>query len=73
MPGQLDERPAALLTAKDLSLQIGYSVSTIYRKRSLGESLPRAMRLPDGAVRWRQAEVDAWLDAHLEAAGDDAG
>lgn len=59
-------KPAALLTAKDLSEQTGISVSSIYRKRSLGESLPRAIKLSDGAVRWRQGDVDAWLEAHLE-------
>ncbi|WP_179251257.1 helix-turn-helix transcriptional regulator [Enemella evansiae] len=69
MTAQLESRPAALLTARDVSAQIGYSVSTIYRRRSLGESLPRAVKLPGGAVRWRQADVDAWLEAQLEDDG----
>ncbi|MEV7618866.1 helix-turn-helix domain-containing protein [Microbacterium sp. NPDC089321] len=56
-----------LLDAKDLSAQIGMSVSTIYRKRSLGEPLPRALKI-GSAVRWRQTEVDLWLEGQLEQA-----
>lgn len=63
---QIEGRPAEILTAKGLSAQIGYSVSTIYRKRSHGEALPRAVRLPSGAIRWRQQDVDSWLEAQLE-------
>lgn len=59
--------PAPLLTVKDLAAQTGMSVSTIYRKRSNGESLPRALIL-GSAVRWRQADVDSWLDDQLEPA-----
>lgn len=57
----------ALLDAKSLSAQTGMSVSTIYRKRSNGESLPRAVKF-GSAVRWRQSDVDAWVEAHLEPA-----
>lgn len=56
-----------LLDAKDLSAQIGMSVSTIYRKRSLGEPLPRAVKI-GSAVRWRQTDVDLWLEQQLEPA-----
>ncbi len=56
-----------LLTAKDLAVQTGWSVSTIYRKRSLGEPLPRAVKI-GGHVRWRQADVDAWIEEQLESA-----
>ncbi|WP_372983911.1 helix-turn-helix transcriptional regulator [Microbacterium sp.] len=52
---------------KDLAAQTGMSVSTIYRKRSNGESLPRALIL-GSAVRWRQVDVDSWLDDQLESA-----
>lgn len=60
-------RPLALLTAKDLSIQTSMSMSTIYRKRSTGESLPRAVKLGH-AVRWRQVDIDAWIEAQLEPA-----
>ncbi|APX32850.1 hypothetical protein BH708_09130 [Brachybacterium sp. P6-10-X1] len=58
----------ALLDVKELSALTGMSVSTIYRKRSLGEPLPRALKIGT-AVRWRRADVDAWLEAQLEPAG----
>ena len=61
-----EARPIALLTAKDLSAQTGMSMSTIYRKRSNGESLPRAVKLGGHAVRWRQSDVDAWIEEQLE-------
>lgn len=62
---QLEARPSALLTAKDLSEQLGMSVSSIYRRRSLGEPLPRAVKI--GAhVRWTQASVDEFIAAHME-------
>lgn len=54
-----------LLQVKDLAELLGTSVSSIYRRRSLGEPLPRAIKI-GGAVRWRQSDVDAWLDQHLE-------
>lgn len=54
-----------LLDAKGLSAQTGLSVSAIYRKRSLGESLPRAVKI-GSSVRWRQADVDAWVEELLE-------
>lgn len=59
----------ALLDVRDLSAQTGLSVSTIYRKRSNGESLPRAVKISGHAVRWRQADVDAWIEAQLEPTG----
>jgi len=59
-------RPIALLTAQDLADQTGMSMSTIYRKRSIGESLPRAVKLGGHAVRWRQSDVDAWIEEQLE-------
>lgn len=54
-----------LLNVHDLAEQMGVSVATIYRKRSVGEPLPRAVKL-GRAVRWTQAEVDRWINDHLE-------
>ena len=58
-----------LLTVQELSDQIGLSVSTIARRRSEGGSLPRALRLGARHIRWRQAEIDAWLEEQLEDGG----
>lgn len=50
-----------------LSLQLGWSVSTIYRRRSNGDSLPRAVKFGN-AVRWRQSDIDSWIAEQLEPA-----
>lgn len=60
-------RQDTLLTARDLSAQLGWAEGTIYRKRSLGHSLPKALKI-GGALRWRQRDVDAWLDEQVEEA-----
>ncbi|GAB3563233.1 helix-turn-helix transcriptional regulator [Spelaeicoccus albus] len=61
-----EARHSSLLTVEDLATQLGLSVSSIYRMRSTGESLPRAAKLGSRAVRWRQTDVDAWVEDHLE-------
>lgn len=63
----MTQRPPALMDVKELSALTGMSVSTIYRKRSLGESLPRAVKI-GSAVRWREEDVISWLEANLESA-----
>ena len=50
---------APLLTARDLAGQLGVSAETVLRWTRRGE-LP-AIRLPGGAIRYREAEVDDWL------------
>jgi prophage regulatory protein len=68
MTRQPETHPTSLLTAKDLSVQTGMSTSTIYRKRSIGESMPRALKIGGHAVRWRQADIDEWIEEQLEPA-----
>ncbi|MFE2865520.1 helix-turn-helix transcriptional regulator [Embleya sp. NPDC059259] len=41
--------------------------ATFYRWRQLGKG-PKAIKLPNGAVRVRRSEFDRWLSAHEEAA-----
>lgn len=55
-----------LLTVNDLSEQLGISVSSIYRKRSLGEPLPPAIVISEGSIRWRQSDIDAWIEQRVE-------
>jgi excisionase family DNA binding protein len=49
-----------LLTARELAELFGVSVETILRWTRRGE-LP-AIRLPGGAIRFREGEVDHWLE-----------
>jgi len=57
----------ALIDVRGLSALTGMSVSTIYRKRSLGEPLPRAVKI-GSAVRWRLPDVERWIEEQLEPA-----
>jgi excisionase family DNA binding protein len=57
-----------LLTAREVAGQLGVSAETVLRWTRRGE-LP-AFRLPGGAIRFREAELDAWLEAHATGATD---
>jgi predicted DNA-binding transcriptional regulator AlpA len=39
------------------------SRSAFYRMRARGKA-PRCIRLPNGQIRVRRADLDAWLEAH---------
>jgi excisionase family DNA binding protein len=54
-----------LLTTKDLADVTGLAVQTIYNRHSNGGSLPACMNL-GGRLRFRQRDVDAWLDSQYE-------
>ncbi|WP_442918976.1 helix-turn-helix transcriptional regulator [Leucobacter sp. VD1] len=49
----------------DLAELLGMSESTIYRKRSLGEPLPKAIKI-NSAVRWTRESVEEFLAEHAE-------
>jgi prophage regulatory protein len=49
-----------LLTARELAEQLGVSAETVLRWHRRGE-LP-AIKLPGGAIRFREADLEAWLD-----------
>ena len=48
-----------LLTARDVAELLGVSAETVLRWTRKGK-LP-AIRLPGGALRFREAELEAWL------------
>jgi excisionase family DNA binding protein len=48
------------LTARELAGRLGVSAETVLRWTRRGE-LP-AIRLPGGAIRYREAEVEIWID-----------
>ena len=49
-----------LMTARELADVLGVSTETVLRWTRRGE-LP-AIRLPGGAIRYRQDDLDEWLD-----------
>lgn len=54
-----------LLNAAELGDLLGISRSAVYRRRSLGEPLPRAVTI-GSLIRWRQEDIEAFLVEHLE-------
>ena len=50
-----------LLTAREVADQLGVSAATVLRWTRQGDLL--GFRLPSGAMRYRENEVDAWLEA----------
>lgn len=55
-----------LLTVKDLAAITGLAIQTLYNRHSNGGSLPACMNL-GGRLRFRQRDVDSWLNAQYEA------
>jgi excisionase family DNA binding protein len=48
------------LTIAELCAELGVARSTFYDWRAKGAA-PRSMKLPNGLVRIRRADLDAWL------------
>jgi len=48
------------LTIAELCAELGVARSTFYDWRAKGAA-PRSMKLPNGEVRIRRADLDAWL------------
>jgi excisionase family DNA binding protein len=51
-----------MLTKRELAEALHVSVRTVERWRARGTG-PPAVRLPGGQLRWRWADVQAWLAA----------
>lgn len=56
---------SCLLTAREVAGLLGVSTETVLRWTRRGD-LP-AIRLPGGAIRFREDELDAWLMARATA------
>jgi excisionase family DNA binding protein len=56
-----------LLTARELAEQLGVSSEAVLRWTRRGEL--RGIRLPSGAIRYRPAELEAWLDDRVTEKG----
>ncbi len=56
-----------LLTTADAAAHIGVAPSTLAHWRSAGDPHPPALRLGRRALRYRVADLDAWLEQQVEA------
>ncbi|QDO21123.1 helix-turn-helix domain-containing protein [Streptomyces sp. S1A1-8] len=58
-PTKADKQTLKLVEALD---EIGVSRAAFYRMRARGQA-PRHLKLPNGQIRIRRADLDAWFDA----------
>lgn len=60
-------QPRAMLSVDDICDDLQISRSTFYDWRQKGRA-PKCVRLPNGALRVRRADLDAWLSSHEDVA-----
>jgi excisionase family DNA binding protein len=65
--GSDSARPREKLTVDEVCSDLGISRSTFYCWRASGKG-PRCIRLPNGDLRVRRVDLDAWLAALEDAA-----
>lgn len=63
MPGA-SMSSAPLLTAEDVSALTGLSIETLAQWRSQRKGIP-FLKLSRNAVRYRQSDLDAWLNGRI--------
>lgn len=63
---QMIQEPERLLRLRDVVAKVGMGSSTIYRKMAAGH-FPSPVKLGPASVRWRESEVQRWIDG-LQAA-----
>jgi predicted DNA-binding transcriptional regulator AlpA len=66
-PTPLPARRADLLTLAEVLAELDVPKSTFFRWKAIGKA-PRTIKYPNGSLRIRRADLDAWLDDHEEAA-----
>ena len=59
------DRRDLLTLAQVLEELNGVPRSTFFRWKAIGKA-PRTIKYPNGSIRVRRADLDAWLDAHEE-------
>lgn len=62
--------PKVMLTKAETARRVGVSVRTLERWSAAG-SFPRAAQIGMRATRWEAGEVEAWLNAKIEASRRD--
>ena len=58
-----------LLRRRQVEKITGMKRSTIYRLMQEGD-FPRPVKIGPAAVRWRESEVNAWVESRPKATGD---
>lgn len=60
-------QPKERLTIAELCAELDIARSTFYDWRAKGKA-PRCIKLPNGEIRIRRAELDRWMDGLEEVA-----
>jgi len=60
-------RAPRLLTLATVCAELGIARSPFYQWRQLGRA-PRCIKLPNGELRFRRADLDAWIEQHTDGA-----
>lgn len=55
----------SLLTLAEVLAELNVPKSTFFRWKATGKA-PRTIKYPNGSLRIRRGDLDAWLDAHQE-------
>jgi predicted DNA-binding transcriptional regulator AlpA len=66
-PARPPLRRADLLTLADVLAELDVPKSTFFRWKATGKA-PRTIKYPNGSLRVRRRDLDAWLADHEEAA-----
>jgi predicted DNA-binding transcriptional regulator AlpA len=64
-------RPGRHLTIEDVCAELAIARSTFYDWRAKGRG-PRCIKLPNGSLRVRRSELDAWLASREDASAASA-
>jgi predicted DNA-binding transcriptional regulator AlpA len=67
MPASISDRSREKLTIPQICSELQIAPSTFYDWRAKGTG-PRCIKLPNGQIRVRRTDLDAWLDAREDAA-----
>ncbi|GAA2517993.1 helix-turn-helix domain-containing protein [Pilimelia columellifera] len=59
--------PNTLLTVAEILAELDVPKSTFFRWKAIGKA-PRTIKYPNGSLRVRRRDLDAWLESHTEAA-----
>ena len=60
-------RPNDLLTLPEVLAELDVPKSTFFRWKAIGKA-PKTIKYPNGSLRIRRRDLDAWLNAHEEDA-----
>ncbi len=54
-----------LLTLPQVLAELDVPKSTFFRWKAIGKA-PRTIKYPNGSLRVRRRDLDAWIEAHVE-------